>query len=82
MNGKHKFHKPTSPAFHSGEIWYATDGSGIHVSIIGVTKYQFKKLENNISDYRVDYLQSDGTTFSKDAWNFQVRYFHQADKDL
>jgi len=35
-----------------------------------------------ISDYGVTYMQRNGTTHEKDGWNFQVRYFHQADKDL
>ena len=75
MNGKIKFHKPNGPAFAVGEEWISANGMKVtitKVTCIGDGKF----------DYLIDYLQSDGTSSQKDGWNFQVRYNHQADKDL
>lgn len=86
MNGKKKFHKVNGPAFNPGEVWYSCDGAGIRVEIVSVRPYTKRVGRSDelsgISDYGVTYLQSDGTTNEKDGWNFQVRYFHQADKNL
>ena len=85
MNGAKKFHKVNGPAFNPGEVWYACDGSGIRVEIASVRPYSNRITTQEllgISDWGVTYLQSNGTTHEKDGWNFQVRYFHQADKDL
>lgn len=83
MNGTTKFHKATGPAFYTGEIWYSHAGN-IKVEIVSVRKYNTEG--NHTSDYEVTYLtspDSDRTkTHSKDAWNFQVRYGHQADRVL
>ena len=73
MNGKKKFHKANGPAFAIGEVWYGNGGRA-KVTIISVRKFGEGKW-----DYEVTYLQSDGSTHSKDAWNFQVRYEHAAD---
>lgn len=81
MNGAIKFHKATGPAFQPGEIW--VDSAGHHVRIIKVTPYN----ENPVSliDYEVEYtwvfdgVEWDAVTWSKDAWNFQVRHNHIAD---
>jgi len=75
MNGKIKFHKPNGPAFYQGELWLACDGSGLKCWIDRVEKYGDGKF-----DYIIHYIYLDGETSSKDAWNFQVRYYHSADK--
>ena len=80
MNGKIKFHKATGPAFNVGEVWV---GSGkTKVTIVSVRKYP-GATSDHTSDYGVTYewTEADGTInrHEKDAWNFQVRYTHQAD---
>ena len=86
MNGATKFHKVNGPAFNPGEVWYSCDGAGIRVEIVSVRPYPHRHGNAGeilgISDYGVTYMQRNGTTHEKDGWNFQVRYFHQADKDL
>lgn len=78
MNGKQKFHKPNGPAFNCWEQWHAADGSGRVVEIDVVTKFGDGKF-----DYDVTYTDiGTGETHTKDAWNFQVKYFHAADKSL
>jgi hypothetical protein len=80
MNGAVKFHKATGPAFNTGEIWYSS--SGIKVEIVSVRKYP-NATTNHISDYGVTYktdpVNNPDKLHEKDAWNFQVRYVHQAD---
>ena len=77
MNGKIKFHKATGPAFEPGERWVSS--SGVIVEVISVTKYP-GATENHTDDYSVTYRNTvDGSIHEKDAWNFQVRYNHQAD---
>jgi len=76
MNGARKFRKPNGPAFNVGEKWIAASGN-FACWITGVEKFGDGKF-----DYRVSYKYADGATSSKDAWPFQVRYYHQADKDL
>lgn len=80
MNGKVKFHKATGPAFHPGEIWVSANG--VKVEIVEVRKYP-AATGDHASDYGVTY-KTDPVVNSqqineKDAWNFQVRYTHQAD---
>ena len=75
MNGHKKFHKANGPAFAAGEKWVGT--SGIRCEIVSVRKYGDDKW-----DYEVTAKYEDGAEFSKDAWNFQVRYQHVADKDI
>ena len=77
MNGSRKFHSPDGPAFEPGEVWLACSGSGNKVVILSTERYGTDKW-----DVDVVYRQEDGTTHDKDAWNFQVRYFPAADKDL
>jgi hypothetical protein len=80
MNGKIKFHKATGPAFKTGEVWYAANGQ--RVRIVDVARY-LGVLSNHISDYSVMFMDmTDGTMHVKDAWNFQVRYTHEADLSL
>ena len=77
MNNKIKFHKANGPAFATGEKWISCDGCGIECEIISVHKFGNGKWE-----YDITYMFEDGTTHSKDAWNFQVRYMHIADHDF
>lgn len=77
MNGKHKFHKPNGPAFAPGEIWKACSGSGLTCKIVSVRKWGDGKF-----DYEVTYEYSDGQRSTKDAWPFQVRYYHIADENI
>lgn len=78
MNGTRKFHKATGPAFNSGERWLPCDGSRGYVTIVSVRQYGDEKWDHEVS-YRYG---SDDHIFTKDAWNFQVRYYHQADREL
>jgi len=76
MNGAKKFHKPTGPAFHEGQLWV---GSGnVKCWIVKVEKYP-NHSGIYTSDYEVTYKYTDGKESKKDAWNFQVRYQHIAD---
>jgi hypothetical protein len=75
MNGAKKFHSADGPAFNAGEVWKAGRGAG--VTIIRTERYGVDKW-----DVDVYYLQSDGTENHKNAWSFQVRYQHEADKEL
>ena len=79
MNGNKKFHKPSGPAFNAGEVWFSVSGN-IRVVILGVRKYAVGG--NEISDYAVRYDNGEGVEVEKDAWNFQVRYQHSADRNL
>ena len=85
MNGKRKFHKATGPAFKPGEVWLPADGSSTECRIVSVELYP-GAITDYLSDYKVtyqfEYEQSYSPHREKDAWNFQVRYMHVADKDL
>jgi len=74
MNGTVKWHKANGPAFKPGEEWRSIAGN-IYCTIVSVRKYGPGKW-----DYEVTCRYRDGREFSKDAWNFQVRYMHIADK--
>lgn len=74
MNGITKWHKANGPAFKPGEEWRSISGN-IYCQIVSVRKYGTGKW-----DYDVTYKYRDGQESSKDAWNFQVRYMHIADK--
>lgn len=80
MNGARKFHKATGPAFNPGEVWVSS--CGIRVEIVSVRKYQ-GATSDHTSDYGVTYktdpVNNPERLHEKDAWNFQVRYTHQAD---
>lgn len=75
MNGAAKFHSPDGPAFNKGEVWRSP--SGAIATIESTRRYGPAKW-----DVEVTYTFSDGTSTSKDAWNFQVRYGHIADLHL
>lgn len=77
MNGAQKFHPPSGPAFSPGEIWKAADGSGTTCEIVTTVPFGQGKW-----DWEVEYRYPDGSTSYKDAWNFQVRYYHIADENL
>ena len=80
MNGKIKFHKATGPAFKTGEVWYGSNGQ--RVRIVDVARY-LGVLSNHSCDYSVVFMDmTDATLHEKDAWNFQVRYTHEADLSL
>jgi hypothetical protein len=85
MNGNHKWHKATGPAFNPGEQWISHAGN-IRVAIVSVRKYPGAAPESNhTSDYGVTYAWNEGNKtvhHEKDAWNFQVRYGHIADRNL
>lgn len=76
MNGHKKFHKANGPAFAPGEKWESVSGK-IRCEIVSVRKFGDGKW-----DYEVTYKYEDGVQHSKDAWNFQVRYEHAADKNI
>lgn len=78
MNGVKKWHKANGPAFAPGEEWVSVDGAEYQCKIVSVRKFG-----NGKWDYEVTYksLVSD-MEWTKDAWNFQVRYQHIADRDI
>ena len=81
MNGKIKFHPPTGPAFHEGEVWCASDKGRHSVTIVKVAKYR-GAVTDHTSDYGVTYEWVENgkvVQHTKDAWNFQVRYTHRSD---
>lgn len=77
MNHNQKFHNPKGPAFNVGEKWIAADGQGGECIINNTMKYGPDKW-----DVAVFYECKNGQVYEKDAWNFQVRYFHIADINL
>ena len=84
MNGATKCHKATGPAFATGQQWFGVTG-GFEVTIVSVRKYNPTNMSNHTSDFKVTYeWVENGKTVqhSKDAWNFQVRYMHIADRNL
>lgn len=74
MNGTLKWHKANGPAFAIGEEWRSVSGN-VRCWIVGVRKFGSGKW-----DYEVTYRFAEGPETSKDAWNFQVKYFHVADR--
>lgn len=76
MNGARKLHKPTGPAFAPGEQWVSVAGN-IKCTIVGVQACQ-----GDVQNYDVTYMYADGSTATKKASAFQVRYEHLADRDL
>lgn len=80
MNHNTKFHKPESPAFFKGEKWYASDGSKHQVEIISIRRWGKDKWD---ADVTYSWFENgELKTTDKDCWNFQVRYHHEADRNL
>lgn len=77
MDGKIKWHKPNGPAFNEGEVWLSADRAARKVRIVRVEKFGDGKF-----DHEVYYRTESGAEYHKDAWNFQVRYFHEADANI
>ena len=77
MNGAKKFHSADGPAFNEGEVWFPASGGKSVVIIQRTERYGVDKW-----DVDVYYTQIDGSTCHKNAWSFQVRYEHQADKEI
>lgn len=75
MNGAKKFHSPDGPAFNSGEVW--SSPSGFVVTVQNVERWGSEKW-----DVDVYYLTVSGQRYMKNAWSFQVRYEHSADKGI
>ncbi|AEK21657.1 hypothetical protein K5_134 [Pseudomonas phage K5] len=91
MNGAQKFHSPDGPAFNQGELWESCEGHVVEIK--GTERYGSEKWDVNVyyvyagkSPNMPAVLASrqelPAREFSKDAWNFQVRYQHQADKEI
>jgi hypothetical protein len=77
MNHNQKFHNPEGPAFNVGEKWISADRQGGECIINNTMKYGPDKW-----DVTVFYTCNNGMVYEKDAWNFQVRYFHIADINI
>lgn len=78
MNGQKKWHSPDGPAFNEGEIWYSA--CGVKAKIERTERYGVDKWDVLVY-YSFPVTGSDNKA-CKDAWNFQVRYEHQADKEI
>jgi len=76
VNGAKKWHPATGPAFYAGEQWESVSGK-IKCEIVSIRKWGDGKWS-----YDVTYRYRDGQEATKDAWNFQVRYQHIADKHI
>lgn len=67
---------PFVPAWHckfnANSKW--KDSSDAVVTIVSVDAYDMSTERIQLSDYCVTYKASNGRTYQKDAWNFQVRY--------
>lgn len=80
MNRKTKFHKPNGPAFYPGERWFAVsspDSLMWSVEIVSIRRWG-----DFTWDVDVTYKNAVGDVFKKCAWDFQIRYFHQADRNI
>ena len=78
MNGAKKFHSPDGPAFNPGEIWEAVGGNRAEIKAV-------KRWGVDNWDVDVYYTDPDSNLdigMRKNAWAFQVRYQHQADKEI
>ncbi|WJJ54536.1 hypothetical protein PT07_00145 [Pseudomonas phage PT07] len=90
MNGAKKFHSPDGPAFSKGELWESCEG--FVVQIRGTERYGTDKWDVDVYYAYVGVIpkpvaldrriQLPAREFSKNAWSFQVRYQHQADKEI
>lgn len=65
------FIKAGDPAYSVGSIWHPSDGTGRTVTIVSVTRWADC---NNPYHYDVQYRDHTGNCWTKDIWNFQVRY--------
>jgi hypothetical protein len=74
MNSKIKFHSPNGPAFLPRQRWVSS--SGTEVEILSTARWGNDKWMVDVT-YCV--VCEPEQTWQKDAWNFQVRYTHQAD---
>lgn len=81
MNGAKKFHHPDGPAFNAGEVWVAADGTNYKVEIHRTERYGVDKWDVDVF-YWVPMDERRSVELSKNAWSFQVRYQHQADKEI
>ena len=80
MNGAKKLHSPDGPAFAYGEVWRSVAGNA-KVEIVGVNRYGVDKWDVDVFYW----YKPDGETkvyCQKNAWSFQVRYQHIADKEI
>lgn len=76
MNHVVKFHSPDGPAFDPGQRWLSADGSKTISTIVSTNRYGPSKW-----DVDVRYTQNDNPQIIvKDAWSFQVRHYHEADR--
>lgn len=76
MNHTIKFHSPDGPAFNPGQRWLAADGSKSVATIVSTNRYGPSKW-----DVDVRYNQDDNPQLlTKDAYSFQVRRYHEADR--
>ncbi len=74
MNGAQKFHSPDGPAFNKGEQWIGRSGSTYE--IISTHRYHKDKWSVDVTYCLVGKPEQ---TWTRDAWNFQVRCTHSAD---
>lgn len=80
MNKATKNHKATGPAFQSGQVWYIEPIKKIGKVIID--RVEKEGNGRGLIDYRVHFTYPDGGKGSKDAWNFQIHYTHEADAKI
>lgn len=78
MNGTKKFHNPDGPAFNEGEIWYSA--SGVKARIERIERWGLGKWDADVY-YSFPVVGNDQLVV-KNAWSFQVRYQHEADKEI
>ena len=77
MNHASKFHKADGPAFVQGQRWTHNNGKN------WVTVVRTERFGDGKWDVEVYYtVPHDVREYHKDAWNFQVRYTHEADLHL
>lgn len=78
MNGAKKFHNPSGPAFNEGQIWISS--CGVVARIEKTERYGVDKWDVKV--YYSSPVAPGSALGCKDAWNFQVRYRHQADLEI
>ena len=75
MNHASKFHNADGPAFVQGQRW---SNAKSFVTVVRTERFGDGKW-----DVEVYYtVPNDDREYHKDAWNFQVRYVHEADLHL